>query len=81
MLVVLKIPIVYLCFVVWWAIRAEPEDTVGVAVVAGTPVSDTPAPGSSPRRRSTRSRRPSRPHTPGRGSRAALSAPRGTVRP
>jgi hypothetical protein len=24
MLVVLKIPIVYLCAVVWWAIRAEP---------------------------------------------------------
>ena len=25
MLVILKIPIVYLCAVVWWAIRAEPE--------------------------------------------------------
>jgi hypothetical protein len=24
MLVVLKIPLVYLCLVVWWAIRAEP---------------------------------------------------------
>jgi hypothetical protein len=26
MLVVLKIPVVYLCAVVWWAIRAEPVD-------------------------------------------------------
>jgi hypothetical protein len=26
MLVLLKIPIVYLCMVVWWAIRAEPHD-------------------------------------------------------
>jgi hypothetical protein len=25
MLVILKIPIVYLCAVVWWAIRAEPR--------------------------------------------------------
>ena len=24
MLVILKIPVVYLCFVVWWAIRAKP---------------------------------------------------------
>jgi hypothetical protein len=26
MLVLLKIPLVYLCLVVWWAIRAEPRD-------------------------------------------------------
>jgi hypothetical protein len=25
MLVILKIPVVYLCLVVWWAIRAKPE--------------------------------------------------------
>jgi hypothetical protein len=25
MMLVLKIPLVYLCWVVWWAIRAEPE--------------------------------------------------------
>jgi hypothetical protein len=25
MLVILKIPVVYLCCVVWWAIRAEPK--------------------------------------------------------
>jgi hypothetical protein len=41
MLVLLKIPLVYLCMVVWWAIRAEPTDeqpTVGVRVT------DTPTP-------------------------------------
>ena len=39
MLVLLKIPIVYLCMVVWWAIRAEPRDEQPAARV---PVSDTP---------------------------------------
>jgi hypothetical protein len=37
MLVVLKIPMVYLAVVVWWAVRAEPESTGGgdeVAVLA-----------------------------------------------
>ena len=29
MLVVLKIPVVYLCVVVWWAIRAEPRPPEG----------------------------------------------------
>ena len=31
MLVILKIPVVYLCAVVWWAIRAEPEPLEGAA--------------------------------------------------
>lgn len=37
MLVVLKIPIVYLCAVVWWAIRAEPHglEAAGVAARLG----------------------------------------------
>ena len=41
MLVILKIPIVYLCVVVWWAIKAEPPppDLAGGAVVADTPPS------------------------------------------
>ena len=34
MLVVLKIPVVYLCAVVWWAIRAEPRPLEGAGVVA-----------------------------------------------
>ena len=39
LLVVLKIPIAYMCLVVWWAIRAEPRpgpDAAGVAVVSPT---------------------------------------------
>ena len=41
MLVLLKIPLVYLCMVVWWAIRAEPREEPPTAAVR---VSDTPAP-------------------------------------
>jgi hypothetical protein len=34
MLVILKIPVVYLCVVVWWAIKAEPEPLEGAARLA-----------------------------------------------
>lgn len=34
MLVVLKIPVVYLCAVVWWAIRAEPLPLEGAGRLA-----------------------------------------------
>jgi hypothetical protein len=74
MLVLLKIPLVYLCMVVWWAIRAEPRDeqpTVG-ARVPDTPVSPPPPSGRvrDPRggsrrtddRRGPRPRGPARPH-------------------
>ena len=40
-LVLLKIPVVYLCVVVWWAIRAEPSTEPPLAPVT---VSDTPSP-------------------------------------
>ena len=53
MLVVLKIPIVYLCLVVWWAIRAEPLPDDGLEPLPVTP-SDDDGPGrwwSSSRRR------------------------------
>ena len=40
MLVLLKIPIVYLCMVVWWAIRAEPREE---ELSSPVPVSDTPS--------------------------------------
>jgi hypothetical protein len=65
MLVILKIPIVYLCAVIWWAIKAEPSppDPTEPAVVA-----DTPPPGGSPR-----------PHVPGHGG-AAPGRRRGGVR-
>ncbi len=31
MLVILKLPVAYLCFVVWWAVRAEPRPLEGAA--------------------------------------------------
>ena len=39
MLVILKIPIVYLCVVIWWAIKAEPTppDLAEVTVVVRYP--------------------------------------------
>jgi hypothetical protein len=42
MLVILKIPVVYLCWVVWWAVRAEPEPLEGAGRLA--PVSLPPQP-------------------------------------
>ena len=66
MLVILKIPVVYLGAVVWWAIRAEPQPLEG----AGRPAVPVPAaPSSEPcewrRRRLAARRRPVRPR-PGR---------------
>jgi len=34
LMVILKIPIVYLCSVVWYAIKAKPEPLAGAAVTA-----------------------------------------------
>ena len=34
MLVILKIPVVYLCAIVWWAIRAEPQPLEGAGTLA-----------------------------------------------
>jgi hypothetical protein len=59
MLVILKIPIVYLCVVVWYAIKAEPTPPEPTEVVV---VDDTP-PADHPWRRRTDRPRPSRPHT------------------
>ena len=63
MLVILKIPVVYLCVVVWWAIRAKPLPLEpALNAVSGEP---DPRPGW----RFSRVRRPRRgPHgSPGRG--------------
>ena len=54
LLLVLKIPLIYLCFVVWWAIRAEPrgEEPASVAPVSDTPTQPpppTPPVGARPR--------------------------------
>jgi hypothetical protein len=48
MLVILKIPIVYLCAVVWWAVRAEPRPLEGAARLA---VLDPDGPSWSERQR------------------------------
>jgi hypothetical protein len=73
MLLILKIPLVWVCVVSWWAIKSEPAPPdVEVGVVA-----DTPQPGGSPRRRDGQ-RRPTRPHAPGLGGGAA--SPRSPAR-
>ena len=63
MLVILKIPVVYLCAVVWWAIRAEPLPLEGAARLAPL---DTPP---SCNWRASARRRPVRPHGGGGGRR------------
>ena len=58
LMVILKIPIVYLCSVVYYAIKAEPKPEEGAAVTA-----DIGPDGSGPGRARRRSRiRPRRPH-------------------
>ena len=58
LMVILKIPIVYLCLVVYWAVKAEPKpDDPEPALVA---VTNRPTPPSSPRRHGWP--RPHRPH-------------------
>ena len=58
-MVVLKVPIAYLCSVVWYAIKAEPRGRGGPAGVQVLP--DSPPPGSDRLQRRSR-RRPPRPH-------------------
>ena len=66
MLLILKIPIVYLCVVVWYAISAEPTGTDPAEPVL---VTDTPPSGGAPFRRSRRSTaRPPRRPSPTRRS-------------
>jgi hypothetical protein len=43
MLVILKIPVIYLCLVVWWAIRSEPKPAEPAVVKAS--VDPEPRPG------------------------------------
>jgi hypothetical protein len=58
LMVILKIPIAYLCWVVWWAIKAEPEPEEGAPVRALVP--HPPFPPHQPRRHGPI--RPVRPH-------------------
>lgn len=68
MLVVLKIPVVYLSVVVWWAIRAEPAPEGGAADEPGSLVPLTPCGWDEWRARRARrrraARRPTRPVRP-----------------
>ena len=66
MIVILKIPIVYLCLVVWWAVRAEPRPLERAALPA--------APEDSPLRGWRRV--PRRPRRPGPHGGPARSYPR-----
>ena len=66
MLVILKIPVVYLCLVVWWAVKAEPRPLEGAASPARFP-DPQPCPWS-------RRRPPTRPLPCGR-SRSRRPAP------
>jgi hypothetical protein len=58
MMVILKIPIVYLCCVVWWAVRSEPAPPEGAALlVPADPTLPVEPPGHG-----RRPRRGGRPH-------------------
>jgi hypothetical protein len=64
LMVIMKIPIVYLCWVVYWAIKAKPLPEEGAAL---QPVPVAPRPWTGPGR-SSRRVRPPRPHgSPTRG--------------
>ena len=69
MLLILKIPLIYLCLVVWWAIRAEPRDEEPASVAA---VTDTPSPPSPPT--APVGSRPRVPHGPSRKAPAPAGA-------
>ncbi len=79
MLVILKIPVVYLCAVVWWAVRAEPKPLEGAGTVASLgpgPVCDWQACRSRVLRRGPAPRGGRRDRRPGRAAyaRARVSA-------
>jgi hypothetical protein len=78
MMIVLKIPIVYLCAVVYWAIRAEPEPDEG-APVRAVPTDPCPWADAARKRRSLRTR-PGPPRRPLRPTPRTAFA-RATVRP
>jgi hypothetical protein len=59
MMLILKIPIVYLCLVVYWAVKAEPEPPEHAVVRHELP---GPAPDPRPSPRTQSRRPPPRPH-------------------
>jgi len=80
MLVILKIPVVYLCWVVWWAVRAQPEPLEGAGRLVPVPAQPQ-APDCAWRRRRTQLRRRGpRPRSGGRaGPRERVAYPRGRL--
>jgi hypothetical protein len=66
LMVIMKIPIIYLCWVVYWAVKSKPEPEGGEPLGVVAPV---PGPAPSRDRGSSRRRpRPMRPHgAPTRG--------------
>jgi hypothetical protein len=74
MLLVLKIPMVYLAIVVWWAVRAEPEPGAGGEEI-GVLAPLVPCGWEEwKRRRRGSTRRPIRPAGPRRPTRARVAA-------
>ena len=71
LMVILKIPIVYLCVVVYYAIRAEPKPEAGASVVAGLGPDD-----AGPRWRPRLRRSGLRPRPHGGPSRTYARTPR-----
>jgi hypothetical protein len=61
LMVIMKIPILYLCWVVWWAIKSEPRPEEGAALRAAVPPNG-PEPSLWWRRHRTPRPRPARPH-------------------
>ena len=76
LLLVLKIPLVYLCLVVWWAIRAEPRGEQPASPVS---VSDTPSPPAPPT--APVGTKPRVPHGPARKDYGRAQRDRGAPRP
>jgi hypothetical protein len=70
LMLVLKLPIVYLVAVVWWAVRAEPRPPEPAVLVAGDP--DPPR---GPRRDRRSGPRRGGPHGDGRPARRRAGAP------
>jgi hypothetical protein len=54
LMLVMKIPIAYLCAVVWWAVRAEPLPPEGAAVAVSVGPEPPPRPAWSRRPRGPR---------------------------
>ena len=74
-LLILKIPVIYLALVGWWAVRSEPDKGDPATVAA---VTDTPLDGPGRQWRARRSRRPlaGRPH-----GRPSVGRAHGRIRP